>query len=137
LVDLLKNKAVHLNDILTLEKELSRVRGEVEEIEGRLHFLANQADLYTVKITLQEVKEFLPQGSPSLGTRVGRSFTGSVDGLKEFGEGAIVAVVAIVPWMLPLGLVVWLAWKLANRKPNTPPVAPNPGAVSGPGQFGG
>ena len=33
-----------LDDILAVEKELSRVRGEVEQMEGRLRFLANRTD---------------------------------------------------------------------------------------------
>ncbi len=33
-----------LEDILSVERELTRVRGEVEQMQGRLRFLANRAD---------------------------------------------------------------------------------------------
>ena len=125
LVDLLKNHSGRLSDILTLEKELSRVREEIERIEGRIHFLANQADLSTVTVTLREVKDFIPEGSPTLGTRTGRAFSGSIDAMKELGSEALVALVAVVPWLLPLGLVALIGWRIAVRKPKAKsPVKP-------------
>src|SRR5262249_42003483 len=39
-----------LEDILNVERELSRVRGEVEQMQGRLRFLADQTTLSTVTI---------------------------------------------------------------------------------------
>jgi hypothetical protein len=95
-----------LTDVLQVEKELSRVRGEVEQIEGRLRFLANQVELSTLTVSMSEVKGYVPQGEPSVGTRVARSFSGSVEAMKEFGISALVALVAILPWAAPLGLVV-------------------------------
>ena len=41
-----------LKDILEVEHELSRVRGEVEQLEGRLRLLANLTDLTTVTIAI-------------------------------------------------------------------------------------
>ena len=49
-----------LEDILKVESELSRVRGEVEQMQGRLRFLANRADLSTVTITATEWKDYTP-----------------------------------------------------------------------------
>ena len=49
-----------LDDILAVEKELSRVRGEVEQMEGRLRFLANRTELSTVTIEALEWKDYKP-----------------------------------------------------------------------------
>jgi len=116
LIDLLKNHSGKLSDILVLEKELSRVREEIERIEGRIRYLANQADMSTVTITLVEVKDFVPQGSPSLGTRTGRAFSGSIESMKEMGSALLVFAVAAAPWVIPLAILLWIIARIANRK---------------------
>jgi polyhydroxyalkanoate synthesis regulator phasin len=116
LIDLLKNRSARVSDILVVEKELSRVREEIERIEGRIRYLANQADVSTVTVTLREVKDFVPQGSPSLRTRTGRAFGGSIDSMKDVGSSLLLIAVAAAPWVLPLAIIVWIGWRLANRK---------------------
>ena len=68
LVDLLKRVAGNLDQILQVEKELSRIRGEIESIEGRLRLLANLTDLSTVTVTIREVKNYVPEGPPTFAT---------------------------------------------------------------------
>lgn len=115
LVDLLQKATGRLTEVLTVEKELSRVREEVERIEGRLRFLTNQTDLATVTVTLREVKNYVPEGPPTLATRLSRSWSGSIDAMKEFAIGLLVAGVAILPWILPLGLVIWVLVRLLKK----------------------
>ena len=45
-----------LEDILKVEKEISRVRGEIERQQGRLQYLDKLSALTTVTITLHERK---------------------------------------------------------------------------------
>jgi hypothetical protein len=108
LVELLKHSTGKLSEILTVEKELSRVREETERIEGRLRFLSNQTDLSTITVTIQEVKNFQPEGPPTVKTQVARAFSGSIDTMKQFGLAVLLMVVAITPWLLPIGLLAWI-----------------------------
>lgn len=119
LIELLQKATGKLTEVLTVEKELSRVRDEIERIEGRLRFLTNQTDLSTITITLREVKNFVPEGPPTLATQVSRSFGNSLDALKAFVVGLLLFIVALVPWVLPLGLACWLVFKfLIKRRPS-------------------
>ena len=63
-----------LEDILAVEKELSRVRGEAEQMEGRLRYLADRADLTTVTIEANEWKDYKPPVAATFSTQVGRTF---------------------------------------------------------------
>ena len=108
LVELLKKSTGKLSEILTVEKELSRVREEAERIEGRLRFLRNQTDLSTITVTIQEIKNFQPEGPPTVKTQVARTFDSSIDAMKQLGLAALLFVVAVIPWALPIGLVIWL-----------------------------
>ncbi|MHC5543166.1 DUF4349 domain-containing protein, partial [Singulisphaera rosea] len=96
-----------LEDILAVERELSRVRGEIEQMQGRLRFLASQTAMSTVTISATEVRDFVPPASPAFTTQIGRAFARSVAQLVEFGEWLVLAIVSITPW-IPLILVALL-----------------------------
>jgi hypothetical protein len=111
-----------LEEILTVERELSRVRSEIERMQGRLRALANLTALATVTITVSEIKDYVPPQAPTLGTKIARTFAGSVDSLRQLGEALLIAFVAVVPWLplVFLGLVVvfWIARKASRRIPD-------------------
>jgi hypothetical protein len=108
-----------LEDILAVERELSRVRIEIERMQGRLRALANLTTLATVTITASEIKGYVPPQAPTLGTRIARTFAASLDSLREFGEGLLITCVAIVPWLpliiLGLWLFVWIVRRVMIR----------------------
>jgi hypothetical protein len=106
-----------LEDILAVERELSRVRGEVEQMQGRLRYLANVSALSTVAITATEVKDYVPPVSPDFGTRIARTFRESVERLAEFIQGVVIVVVAATPWIpVVAALVLPLWWALRRRR---------------------
>src|SRR5437764_6502779 len=54
LVDMLKKKSDDINDLLQVEKELGRVREQIEQMQGELKFLDSQVQFATVTISLAE-----------------------------------------------------------------------------------
>jgi hypothetical protein len=54
LVELLRTRTGKLQDVLSVERELARVREEIERIEGRLRYLKASARLSTLSVTLHE-----------------------------------------------------------------------------------
>jgi hypothetical protein len=54
LVELLRTRTGKLQDVLTVERELARIREEIERMEGRLRFLKTSAQLSTLSINLFE-----------------------------------------------------------------------------------
>jgi len=100
-----------LEDILAVEKELSRVRGEAEQMEGRLRFLANRTELSTITIEAMEWKDYKPPVAATFQTEVGRTFFRSYESLVAFGKWFLLVLVALAPWtpLIVLGLFV-LRW---------------------------
>ena len=45
-----------LEDILAVERELTRVRGEIEQMQGRIRYLSNITALSTITLTATEIK---------------------------------------------------------------------------------
>lgn len=143
LVTLLKERSGLLEDILKVEMELSRVRGEIEQMQGRLRVLANLSSLATATLHLREREKYepAPPAAPDFATTVGRTFQHSLDRLVDTGKAVVLFLVAIALW-IPLILVglllgwsllrrlvrltarsAWRAWELA-RTPSLPPSSP-------------
>jgi hypothetical protein len=111
--------AGQLKDILAVEQELSRVRGEVEEMEGQLRLLTNLTALTTITVFMQEVKNFVPPQAPTFAATMGSTLSSSFDLLVDFGKYLVLAAVALVPWLpiiIALALVCWLSVRW-HRKP--------------------
>src|SRR5436309_7664840 len=54
LIDMLKTKTGKVSDLLQVEKELGRVRGEIEKMQGDLKYWDSQVQFATVTISLAE-----------------------------------------------------------------------------------
>jgi hypothetical protein len=107
-----------LEEILNVEREVARVRGEIEQGEGRLRLLANLTELTTVTINVSERREFKPLTAPDFKTRIAQTFQKSADRFTDFCKDVVLAVVAMVPW-LPVWivalLVIWVVLRIAIR----------------------
>lgn len=119
LIKILDEASGKLKDILEIEKELSRVRSEIEQMQGRLRYLSHQTSLSTVTVQMTEIKDYEPPVAPTLGQRIGRTFSGSLEDLVAFLEAVVLAMVALTPWLvliLPGGLLVGIAARRAVRR---------------------
>ncbi len=54
LIEILKTKTGKVSDLLKVEKELGRVRAQIEQMQGELKFMDAQVQFATVTITLAE-----------------------------------------------------------------------------------
>jgi hypothetical protein len=113
-----------LEEILAVERELSRVRGEIEHQEGRLRLLANLASLTTVTVAIQEIKNYVPPQAPTFAANIANTFSDSLGLLAAFGRGLVLVGAALVPWLVillilavPVGLVIW--WRRSRTLPPT------------------
>lgn len=109
-----------LEDILAVEKELSRVRTEMEQMQGQLRVLQDLTALSTVTLNAREIQGYVPVASPTFGTRIGRAWTQSLDGLLSAGKTIVIAAVFFAPWLiviaLPIVVVILLRWRLRRKR---------------------
>ncbi|SMP74889.1 protein of unknown function [Neorhodopirellula lusitana] len=115
IITMLKERTGKLSDVLDIERELSRVREEIERMEGRLRVLADRSAMATITIRCREEKEYVPPKSPTLGSRAQRSWAGSISTLRATGENLVVAGIAIVPWLIVLAVPLFIVVVVARR----------------------
>lgn len=115
LLKLLEERPGKLEDVIAIERELSRVRGELERMQGRLRVLADLTSLTTVEVTITEIRGYVPPEAPTLATRVSRTFDGSLGALKDFGERLLLLFVALAPWIPLFAAAGFVAYVLLRR----------------------
>jgi len=115
LLDHLRNSTGTLKDILAVEQELSRVRGEIEQLQGRLRLLANQTELTTITVAITEAREFVPIRGTSFAAEVARTFRGSVSNMKNAAQGLVLVLIALLPWLLVAALIIAPVVLVVNR----------------------
>ncbi len=81
LLELLSKAAGKLDEVLTVERELTRVRGEIEQMEGRLRVLGSLTTMSTVNLDVSEIKDYVPEEAVTYATRVRRAWDGSTAAL--------------------------------------------------------
>jgi Domain of unknown function (DUF4349) len=116
LVKHLEKSTGKLEEILKVEAEISRVRGEIEQMEGRLRLLANLSELTTI----QEIKDYVPPQAPTFTSNIGSTFLNSYELVVGFGKNLVLVVAALVPWLPLMAIVVIPLWYFLRKQVNAP-----------------
>jgi hypothetical protein len=109
-----------LDEILKVEAEISRVRGEIEQMEGRLRLLANLSELTTINLQVQEINDYVPPQAPTFASNIGSTFVNSYELLVGFGKNLVLVVVALTPWLPLIVIVVVLPWYFIRKQARAP-----------------
>lgn len=104
LIDLLATRTGRLQDVLSVERELARVREEIERYEGRLRYLRTRAATSSLSIMVHEAVPVVGDpGSNVLVRAVERAWRNFVELVAAF----IASLGVLVPVLLAGGTVVW------------------------------
>ena len=113
LIALLATRTGKLQDVLSMERELARVREEIERYEGRLRYLKTRAAVSTLSITVHEPVPILGQslGENPIAAAIRQAWRNFV--------GFIAACIASLGVLIPLGVLViagWLGYRKIRRR---------------------
>lgn len=108
-----------LRDTLDIERELTRVREQIERIEGRLRYLSHRIAFSTLSVTLQEAprqRTLAPPETFSTAGVVGEATRSLVGFALALWSGVVWIGIWAAVW-LPLALLVWFAARRFVRRP--------------------
>jgi len=113
----LEESASGLSDILKIEQELSRVRGEVEVYQGRLNVLTDLTAMSTVQVRVEEIRDYTPAPTeePGFASQAQRAWAGSAGALGDFFRGVALFAVTLAPWLVLIVPGCWLGWVVLRR----------------------
>lgn len=109
LIELLATRTGRLSDVLTVERELARVREQIERYEGRLRYLQARSAVSTLAVTLHEPFPLLA-GAPSTNP-IAQAF---LQAWRNFVT-LLAALIASLGVVLPVAGIAVLAWIGARK----------------------
>lgn len=112
LIRLLENRTGKLEEVLAVERELARVREEIDRMEGRLRWLRSRVAMSTLLVTVHEPAPLL---SPPGENIIMQSFVNAWRNFVRFTAGLIAALGALIPLAAVGALCWWAGWKLWRR----------------------
>jgi hypothetical protein len=118
--NVLQQPGSKIKDILEVEKESARVRGEIEQMEAEQQTLEHRVDFATIDLKLaEEYKAQLSSPAPSVATQLRNA---SVNGFRSAFESLLALVLflaesgpAILLWLALLFIPVRLLWRRYQR----------------------
>lgn len=104
-IDLLRNQAKTVEDILAAEERIRVIQEEIEAIEGRLQYLNNRISLSTVEIEMYQEVEY--RRGPEVyrepfGAKVKEGFLNGWDAFKS----VLVGLISLWPFLILLTLLI-------------------------------
>lgn len=120
------SKAEELKDIIELERELSSVRYEIENLTGTLRKYDNLVAYSTLEIHIDEVEKIteIEEKPVTLWDKIARTFQNSIKNVTRVAEGLLLFLIGAIPFLILLGAILLLLYgivKLFRRKTQKPP----------------
>ncbi|MEO1625680.1 MAG: DUF4349 domain-containing protein [Bacteroidota bacterium] len=113
-VDILRNKAKTVEDVLAAEEKIRVIQEEIESAEGRIRFLDNRVGLSTINLSMYQKKEGIALAEDGFLAKASEAFHSGWESLASFAIGLIY----IWPFlgMLIIALVLISLWRRGRKK---------------------
>jgi hypothetical protein len=105
------DKATKTDDLVRFSNELARVQEEIEQIKGRIRYLDQNVAFSTINLRLyqatgiEEIIEVKVEAKQSFSERISDALAGSTKLLRQFGEGLLVVVAALLPVLIVMAFI--------------------------------
>jgi hypothetical protein len=128
-------QASSIPDVLTVQTQLTQVRGDIESMTGQRDVLANQAAYATLTVTFETAAPPQVQ-TVQTGWQFGQVVDDALAAIVKVGQGVVTLAVWMVivilpiaiPLLLVLGLAVYLRRRWLRNHPRPDMTAPSTGA---------
>lgn len=110
-------KTSDVKGLLEVERELGRVRDEIETLAGRIARYDSQVALSALSLEMVSRQRVSVGEAPGLGARLQHALRESSGVLLRTGRGGLVAMAFVLPWLPLMTLAGFLGRRLLRRRP--------------------
>jgi hypothetical protein len=114
----LYDRAQSVNDALSIERELTNVRGQIEQVQGRMQYLEERTAYSQISLNIQPVARPTPPSAWSPAHVVSRAWDASLGVLQALATVVLSGIV--FGWWLAPALVVGFVWWRRRTRDSTP-----------------
>jgi hypothetical protein len=114
------DRAGKIDDVLAVTQQISRVRGQIERLEGRIRYMDSQTDMSTININLSEDIEIASTNNDWRPWQVvKRSAKELLSNIQDFVDGiirfVIVGIPSLIPFLLFLLVLYWIGKRIYRK----------------------
>lgn len=116
--------ATETEDVMSVFRELTYIREQIEVLEGQIKYYRESARLSAISVYIQAQEAIAPitVGGWRPAAEIQKALQALIDGLKYLANFAIWLIIFLAPFILIIGLPIYLivkAIKKRKKKPNT------------------
>jgi len=110
------DQAVKIDDVLAVTRELARVRGTIERLQGSMKYLASQTDMSTISVNLTENQNITTVSDSWRPFQVMKdSVNALITGLQGFVDFLIRFIISLLPFFILWGIIIWILYKIGRK----------------------
>ncbi|HEY3353054.1 MAG TPA: DUF4349 domain-containing protein [Polyangia bacterium] len=128
LLGYLADRTKDFKSVLEIEKELSRVREQVEQLSTQLRTMENQIAYSTLTLEISVQADYVPPEKRGFGQEAGEALRASLAAMGATVRTLLIVAIAVLPWLL-IGLALLyvlfkiINWASSRGKRKAPPAA--------------
>ena len=120
LQDILRTRTGKVSDVLEVEQEMARVRGEIEQMESELKTLDHRVDFATVTLAIsEEYKAKVSDSTPSIATRFHNALVAGYENVSNSALDLLFWFAEYLPliifWLAILVAAIIIVWRIRRR----------------------
>jgi DNA-binding transcriptional regulator YhcF (GntR family) len=116
---ILQQRTGRISDVLEVEQEIARVRGEIESMEAEQAGLEHRVAFASVELALEEQYKAEFRAPDSVGTQLRNAMVTGYENARDAVLGIVLFAEeygpALLVWGLVLGLPAWWMWRRYRR----------------------
>ncbi|MCK5080708.1 MAG: DUF4349 domain-containing protein [Candidatus Moranbacteria bacterium] len=110
------DRAGDIDDVLAVTKQIARVRGEIERLEGRIKFMDSQTNMSTIVIALSEDIEIAPVQNDWRPWQITKkAFSDLLNNSQDFVDGTIRFIIVSIPSLIPFLIFLWVIYWISKK----------------------
>jgi len=119
----LMSKAENVTEIMEIERELTRIRNEIDNLKMNLSDIDDRASMSTIHLGIREIKDEskIQPVDGNIWYEAKENFTRTVNRIINFVENSFISFVGFIPVLLLITAVILLVWivikKVFKKKP--------------------